>query len=91
MKGRVVGGEGKEAEIDGGYFGGYVKPANLKEDRIDRRFARNQNGMRKVVIMVCERNGNSVPAVFGSESQAASFIKARIAKCTTVHADEGAS
>jgi transposase-like protein len=23
MKGRVVGGEGKEAEIDGGYFGGY--------------------------------------------------------------------
>jgi transposase-like protein len=41
MRGRVVGGEGKEAEIDGGYFGGYVKPANLKEDRIDRRFARN--------------------------------------------------
>jgi ISXO2-like transposase domain len=29
MKGSVVGGEGKEAEIDGGYFGGYVKPANL--------------------------------------------------------------
>ena len=33
MKGRVVGGEGKTAEIDGGYFGGYVKPANLKERR----------------------------------------------------------
>jgi len=31
MKGRVVGGEGKEVEIDGGYFGGYVKPANRKE------------------------------------------------------------
>jgi hypothetical protein len=30
MKGRVVGGEGKEAEVDGGYFGGYVKPANRK-------------------------------------------------------------
>src|SRR4030081_1593106 len=30
MKGRIVGGEGKEAEVDGGYFGGYVKPANLK-------------------------------------------------------------
>jgi hypothetical protein len=25
MRGRVVGGEGKEAEIDGGYFGGYIK------------------------------------------------------------------
>ena len=26
MKGRIVGGEGKIAEVDGGYFGGYVKP-----------------------------------------------------------------
>ena len=57
MKGRVVGGEGKTAEIDGGYFGGYIKPANLKEKRVD-------------------------------QSQAASFIRARIAKGTTVHADE---
>src|SRR6202047_2441843 len=37
MRGRVVGGDGKVAEIDGAYFGGYVKPANLKENRIDRR------------------------------------------------------
>ena len=29
MKGRIVGGEGKEAAVDGGYFGGYVKPANM--------------------------------------------------------------
>jgi transposase-like protein len=91
LKGRVVGGEGKEAEIDGGYFGGYIKPANLKEDRIDRRFARNQNGKRKVVVIIRERGGNSVPAVFGTESQAASFIRARIAKGTVVNADEAAS
>jgi transposase-like protein len=88
MRGRVVGGEGKVAEIDSGYFGGYLKPANLKEDRLDRRLARNQNGKRKAVIIIRERDGNSVPAVFGSESQAASFIRARIAKGTTVHADE---
>ena len=31
MKGRVVGGEGKSVEVDGGYFGGYVKPANFRE------------------------------------------------------------
>lgn len=91
MKGRVVGGEGKEAEVDGGYFGGYVKPANHKEDRKDRRLARNQSGKRKVVVIIRERGGNSVPAVFGSESQAASFIKARIAKGTVVHADEAGS
>src|SRR5258708_301457 len=88
MRGRVVGGEGKVAEIDGGYFGGYQKPANLKEDRVDRRLARNQNGKRKVVVIIRERGGNSVPAVFGTEGAAASFIRARIAKGTKVHADE---
>jgi transposase-like protein len=88
MRGRVVGGEGKTAEIDGGYFGGYVKPANRKEDRLDRRLAENQTGKRKVVVIVTERGGNSVPAVFGSESAAASFIRARIAKGTVVNADE---
>ena len=88
LKGRVVGGEGKTAEVDGGYFGGYVKPANRKEKRLDRRFAENQSGKRKVVVIVTERGGNSVPAVFGSESAAASFIRARIAKGTVVNADE---
>jgi transposase-like protein len=91
MKGRVVGGEGKEAEVDGGYFGGYVKPANQKEHRRDRRFTRNQSGKRKVVVIVRERGGNSVPAVFNSESQAASFIRARVAKGTVLHADEAGS
>jgi hypothetical protein len=86
MKGRVVGGEGKEAEakVDGGYLAATSKPANHKEDRKDRRFAQNQNGKRKVVVIIRER----VPAVFKSESQAASFIRAHIAKGTTVHADE---
>jgi hypothetical protein len=63
MRGRVVGGQGKTAEIDGGYFGGYVKPANRVENRVDRRLARNQTGKRHVVV-VRERSGNSVPAVF---------------------------
>jgi hypothetical protein len=91
MNGRVVGGEGKKAEIDGGHFGDYVKPANLKANRRDRRFARNQNGKRKFVVVIRERGGNSVPAVFNTESQAASFIRARVAKGTVVHADEAAS
>ena len=32
MKGRIIGGEGKIAEADGGYFGGYVKPANYPRE-----------------------------------------------------------
>ncbi len=43
MKGRMVGGNGKTAEVDAGFFGGYRKPANLAENRADRRLARNQN------------------------------------------------
>lgn len=91
LKGRMVGGEGKTVEVDGGYFGGYVKPANLKENRRDRRLLRNQTGKRKVVVIVRERGGNGVPAVFKSEAQAASFIKARVAKGTTLQADEAGS
>jgi transposase-like protein len=88
LKGRTMGGEGKTVEIDGGYFGGYVKPANLKADRVDRRFGDNQSGKRKAVVVIRERNGNSLPAVFRSEGAALSFIKARVAKGTVVHADE---
>jgi hypothetical protein len=44
--------------------GGYVKPANLKEKRVDRRFAVNQNGKRKVVVIVPECGGKSVPLLF---------------------------
>src|SRR5271156_5624574 len=32
LKGRMIGGEGKVAEVDGGY----IKPANLRENRRDR-------------------------------------------------------
>ncbi len=91
LKGRMIGGEGKVAEVDGGYFGGYIKPANNKEYRRDRRLARNQNGKRKVVVIVRERGGNGVPAVFKTEAQAMSFIKSRVAKGTTINADEAAS
>jgi hypothetical protein len=91
LRGRVVGGEGKEASIDGGYFGGYVKPANQMEYRRDRRFTRNRSGKRKVVVVIREHGGNSVPAVFGTESQAAAFIRARVGKGTVLNADEASA
>ena len=90
MKGRTVGGAGKVAEIDGGYFGGYVKPANHIENRVDRRLAQNRTGKRKSVIIIRERNGNSVPAVFPSEGAAVNWIKSRIQPGTIVNADEAA-
>src|SRR5580698_476025 len=91
MKGRTVGGEGKVCEIDGGYFGGYVKPSNHVENRRDRRLVKNQNGKRQCVVIIRERDGNSLPAVFRSEGPALSWIKSRVAKGTVVNADEANS
>jgi transposase-like protein len=52
MKGVHIGGEGKVAEVDGAYFGGYVKPANHVENRRDRRLGVNQTGKRQVVVVI---------------------------------------
>jgi transposase-like protein len=91
LRGRNIGGEGKEAEIDGGYFGGYVKPANFRKNRRDRRLAVNQTGKRKVVVVVRERNGKSLPGVFRSEADALDFIRSRVERGTTLYADEAGS
>src|SRR6266850_1856116 len=53
----AIGGAGKRAEIDGGFFGGYVKPANRRENRRDRRLRQNQSGKRRVVVVIRERGG----------------------------------
>jgi len=91
LKGRVIGGDGKVAEVDSGYFGGYVKPANLKDHRVDRRFYEHQSGKRKAVVVIRERDGSTLPAVFRSEGQALNWVRARIAKGTVVNADESAN
>ena len=91
MKGERIGGDGETVEVDGGYFGGYVKPANLKENRRDRRLAKNQNGKRRVVVVVRERGGSTLPQVFKSESAALGWISRTVAKGTTLVADEAAS
>ena len=46
---------------------------------------------RKVVVVVRERDGSSLPAVFRSESHALDFIRHRVAKGTTINVDEAGS
>lgn len=77
-----------EVEIDGAYFGGYVKPANWKENRRDRRLRKNQNGKRRVVIVARERNGKTLTFVVKSEDAAVPTIHERVAPGSTIHADE---
>ena len=90
MKGMHLGGDGETVEVDGGYFGGYIKPANHKENRRDRRLAKHQNGKRQVVVVMRERGGSTLPAVFRSESAALGFIAGRVAPGTRLMADEAA-
>lgn len=75
-------------EVDGAYFGGHVKPANYKENRIDRRKLENQTGKRRVVVVMRERGGIALPFVFKSESQAIQAIGARVKPTAVIHADE---
>lgn len=89
----AIGGKGKRAEVDGGYFGGYVKPANHRENRRDRRLRQNQSGKRKVVVVIRERgeNGKTLPGVFRNEADALTFIRREVPRKTTLYADEAAS
>src|SRR5260370_32221091 len=45
-----IGGEGKRADIDGGDFGGYVKPAHLRDNRRHRRLQQYHSSTHKVIV-----------------------------------------
>ncbi len=91
LKGMMVGGAGKVVETDGSYWGGYVKPANHRDNRVDRRLAQHQTGKRQVVVVVREREGRTLPAVFKSESAALGWITSKVARATHLMADEASS
>ena len=91
LRGRQIGDDHPVAELDGAVFGGYVKPANLREDRVDRRFRAHQSGKRKWVVVMRERGGETLPGVFRSEFHALSWVKHRVKRGTVLHADEASS
>jgi transposase-like protein len=77
-----------EVEVDGAYFGGYVKPANRREDRIDRRLAMHQTGKRRCIVVIRERNGQTFPFLARSEAAGVATIAQRVEPGTIIHADE---
>jgi len=87
-KGKVLRGH---VEIDGAYFGGYVKPENRKADRIDRRLSEHQTGKRRCVVAMRERGGRTLPFVVITKDQALPFVRQIIAAGSTIYADESAS
>lgn len=79
-----------EVEIDGGWFGGYIKPENRKVNRVDRRLKANQNRKRRVVVGARERgeNGRMIVGVFDGEDQAQAWLSERVDTMALVYADE---
>ena len=76
-------------EIDGGYFGGYVKPANEKADRKDLRLTANRSGKRQCVVIMRERGGKSLPFVVRAEGDAVPLVRDHVGTLATIYADEG--
>jgi len=76
------------SEIDGAYFGGTIRKRNIAADRIDRRAVENQPGTRKVVVVIRERKGRTLPFIFNKESDAIPTIRALVPFGATIHADE---
>jgi transposase-like protein len=75
-------------EVDGGYFGGHIRPANLAKDRVDRRLARYQTGKRRVVVVMRQRGGRTLTTVVRYEHQGIDAIKERVSSAAQIHADE---
>lgn len=77
-----------EVEIDGAYFGGYVKPANQKVQRRDRRLLENRTGKRRVVVIMRERSGTTLPFVVKAEADGVARIAATVKAGSVIFADE---
>jgi hypothetical protein len=84
-QGRVLDGV---VEVDGAYFGGYVKPANVKAECADRRMRIAQSGKRQSVVVMRERAGDTLTFVGAREAEGVALVAKHVEAGTIVHADE---
>lgn len=75
-------------EVDGAYFGGHIRPANVKENRVDRRRKENQTGKRRVVVAMREREGRTLPIVTRNEADGVALVNENVSRMATLSADE---
>ena len=75
-------------EIDGAYFGGHIRPANVKADRVDRRLKEHQTGKRRVVVAMREREGRTLPVVVKNEAEGVALANVNVSRLATMSADE---
>jgi transposase-like protein len=77
-----------EVEVDGAYFGGHIRPANVADKRVDRRLAKHQTGTRRVVVAFRERLGRTLPFVAKSEAEGVELAKVWVDRLAIMSADE---
>lgn len=75
-------------EIDGSYYGGHVREANIKAERVDRRRTGVKSGKRQAVVVARQRGGRTATAVFQHEGHSAEFILSTVASTAVIHTDE---
>ncbi|WP_370312535.1 IS1595 family transposase [Sagittula sp.] len=75
-------------EVDGAYVGGHVRPENRKEDRKDRRLSRNKSDRRRVVVVMRERYGRTLPMVTLAEAEGVALVSENVDRMATLSADE---
>ena len=75
-------------EIDGAYFGGHIRPENAKADRKDRRLKEHQTGKRRVVVVMRERLGRTLPVVTMQEADGVALVHQNVDRMATLSADE---
>lgn len=76
-----------KVEIDGAYFGGYLRPRNNRPLRQDRRRVPRQSSKRKCVTIFRERNGRS-RALVCPEHEAARLIEQVVEPGSDVFTDQ---
>lgn len=79
---------GNAVEVDGAYFGGQVRSANLKADRVDRRLLHNRTDKRRVIVALRERSGRTLTRSVRLESEGVAFARERIVEGSVVIADD---
>lgn len=77
-----------EVEVDGAFFGGHVKPKNVKADRRDRRLLENRSGKRKRVVVLRERHGRTLSFAVAAEAEGVALAQQRVFPDAVIHADE---
>ncbi len=77
-----------QVEVDGAYFGGHIRPENIKANRIDRRLKKHQTGARRVVVAFRERMGRTLSFVRHTEAEGVDIASDVLAFDAHLFADE---